>query len=484
MSLKQKTISGIGWNAAGNVARQLLQFITLVVMARYLSPDEFGVFAILMIFVTFMNIFGSMGISQVIIHLDNPDQRMLSSIFYFNIAVGIILFVMLYFLAWPIAGFFNNRDIVHLLQVIGITFIISALTLVQQALLEKSMFFKRVVTLEIVALTIGSAVGIIGALNGLGIYSLIISTLLTSGLFSIGLWCNSHWRPSLLFAFDDIRRVWDYSINLTGFNFINYFARNADNFLIGKFIGSSMLGMYSVAYKIMLYPLEHISRVIVRVLFPAFSKVKHDNTRFKNGYLNAIIFIALVTFPVMTGLFAISETFVAVMFGNKWAGMAALLMIMAPIGMIQSIVTTIGSIYAAKGTTGLMFKIGAVNSVITVSSFIIGLPYGVEGVAIAYAGANLIMLYPNLKISWDQIGLGVFEGASKLIPFFLTSAVMGAVVYLQGAWLAKSLNMTMVLILQILTGIVIYTGMLLLFYRPLILGMLMQLRTREDNVKL
>lgn len=484
MSLKQKTISGIGWNGAGNVARQVLQVITLVVMARYLSPEAFGVYAILMVFVTFMNVIASMGTSQVIIYMDNPSQRMLSSIFYFNIAIGITLFALLFFLSWPIADFFGNKDLVHLLQIIGLIFIISALSLVQKALLEKTLFFKRVITLETTALAIGSAAGITAAVWGLGIYSLLIAALAKPAIFSMGLWLNSHWRPSLLFSFEDIKYIWKYSFHLTGFSFINYFSRHADDFLIGKFIGSSALGMYSVAYKIMLYPLDNTSRVLIRVMFPAFSQVKRDNVRFKNGYIKSITFIALITFPVMMGLLAVSETFVAVLLGDKWEGMAALLMILAPIGMIQSMVTTVGSIYTAKGTTGLMFKIGTANALATVASFAAGLPYGVHGVAIAYAIANAVMLYPNLKFAWDQIDLGVLEGIGKLSPFLISSLVMSIAVYFQGTWLAGiGLTQFAILPMQVITGALIYFGLLMLLYRSLVLGLLNELRSKKPQME-
>lgn len=485
MSLKQKTITGVAWNGAANIARQALQILSLIVMARFLSPDDFGVYAILMIFVTFMNIFTSMGVSQVIIHLDNPDQRMLSSIFYLNMAVGIALFGLFYLLAWPIADFFDNQIIVHLLQIIGCSFIITALTVVQKSLLEKYLHFKRVVTLETIALTISSITGIVAAIAGLGIYSLLIATLLNASIFSIGIWLNSHWRPSPMFAFGDIRQIMSYSLNLTGFSIINYFARNADKFLIGKFWGSSALGVYSVAYKIMLYPLDNVSGVIIRVLFPAFSQVKHDNPRFKNSYLKTISLIALVTFPVMAGMLVVARPLVAVIFGEKWQGLSTLLMTLAPIGMVQSIVTTVGSIYTAKGTTALMFKIGAANAVVTVISFVIGLPFGVEGVAIAYAIANAIMLFPNLKISWDQIDLGVLEGLGKLMPFFVASAVMAAMVNFQGAWLAvNNLSPLLVLSLQVLTGIFLYVGVLFLFHRQLILSLLGELRNKTTNANL
>jgi O-antigen/teichoic acid export membrane protein len=477
VTLEKKTINGVVWGGVGNVARQLLSIVTLIVLARFVTPEDFGVYAILMIFVNFMAIFSSMGTSQVIVHLDNPNQRMLSSIFYFNICMGVVLFSLLFFLAWPIADFFDNQDLVYLLQIIGFSFIISTLSMVQNALLEKAMLFKRLVLIETIALTISSIAGMAAAIEGLGVYSFLIMALSNASILTIGLWLNSHWRPSLSFSLDDIKKIWTYSINLTGFSFINYFARQSDQFLIGKFIGSGALGVYSLAYKIMLYPLQNISRVIVRVLFPAFSEVKHDNAHFKNSYLKVITFIALVTFPVMTGLFVVAENFVDVVFGEEWHQMIVLLIILSPVGMMQSIVTTVGSIYMAKGTTGLMFKIGALNAVVTVVAFIIGIPFGVEGVAIAYAISNLIMLYPNLKVSWEQIELGVFEGLLQLMPFLLASLVMALVVYYLGGVLAEfEVGQIIILITQVMVGIFIYLGLLMSFYRKPVIEMMKGLR--------
>jgi O-antigen/teichoic acid export membrane protein len=480
MSLKKKTINGIAWNGAGNIARQILTVVTLIVMARFLTPDDFGIFAILMIFVGFMNIFATMGTSQAVIHLDSPSKRMLSSIFYFNVGMGLVLFGLLYILAWPIADFYEKPNLVHLLQLTGLTFIITTLSLVQKAVLEKSMLFKRVVALETLALALSSFAGMLAALLDFGIYSLIIMVLSNAAILSLGLWISAHWRPSLQFSFKDIKEVLDYSLQLTGFSFINYFARQSDQFLIGKFIGSGALGIYSVAYKIILYPLENISRVIIRVLFPAFSEIKHDNVRFKNAYIKAISFIALVTFPLMAGLAAVSQNFVDVVLGEKWTEMGMLLIILAPIGLLQSIVTTVGSIFMAKGTTGLMFKIGALNAAVTVISFLVGISFGIEGVAIAYAVANLIMLYPNLKISWDQIELGVFEGLEKLTPFFLISTLMAIIVYYLGQGLVNlDISKLGILAIQIFTGVFVYIVLLMLFHRTVVVKMVFFLIDRK-----
>jgi len=477
MSLKDKTVKGVAWNGIGNIARQILLIGTLVILARLLSPEDFGVYAILMIFVTFMNIFASMGTSQAVIHLDNPDKRMLSSIFYFNVMAGIFLFFVLYFLAWPIAYFFENPKLIQLLQIIGISFVITTLSMVQKALFEKEMLFKTVVTIETIALTISSIAGIVSAVYDAGIYSLIIMTLSNSFILTIGLWVASKWKPSILFSIQDIKIIWSYSLHLTGHSIVNHFARQSDQLLIGKFIGSGALGVYSMAYKIMLYPLENISRVIVRVLFPALSEIKNDNVRFKAGYLKAISYVALFTFPLMLGLMATAENFVLVAFGEKWTGMTILLMILAPVGLMQSIITTTGSIYMAKGTTSLMFKIGFAFSLVTVASFVIGLPFGVEGVAIAYALANLIMIYPNLHFAWKQINLSVFEGLIKLYPFLASAILMSIAVFLLGNYLHNcDFSPFITLIIQIPFGVIVYLSSLLLLHSNLTINLLKNLK--------
>jgi len=456
----------------------------MVVMARLLVPADFGVYSILMIFVSFMQILGIMGTAQVIVHLDDPSQRMLSTIFFFNLLLGLFLFFVLYLLAWPLSAFFDNPKLTQLLQIMGVNFIVSSFGLVQKALYEKSLLFKRVVVIETLALAIAVSVGISAAVMGLGVYSLLMQNLLSAGCISVGLWLSSSWRPSLMFSFDDVKKIWGYTINLTSFNIVNYFSRNADNFLIGKFIGSSALGVYSVAYQIMLYPLDCVSRVLIRVLFPAFSHVKYDNDRFKRGYLKTISFISLITFPLMAGLMVLSGPFVDVTFGNKWKGLSSLLIILAPIGMIQSVVTTTGTIYIAKGTTSLMFKIGMVNSVVTVLSFVVGLPYGVKGVAICYGVANLIMLYPNLKASWHQIDLRLIEGIHKIFPFFSSSILMATVLYVQGFALRNLLNNSFIfLLIQIVLGIFLYAIFIVLLNKSFMLSILKELKIYSFNNK-
>lgn len=472
-SLKSRSIKGVAWNGAGNVVKQVTMVVTMIVLARILTPHEFGIYALLMVFVSFSQILAQMGTSSAVIYFDDLTDRFLSTAFYFTVGISVAVYLLLFSGAGFLADFMDEPALHGLLQLIGLVLVINSLSMIQRALLEKKMDFKKVILVEKAALLMSSAVGISAAIFGFGAASLVLMALSQAVLQLIGFTVFGHWRPRLLFGILELRRMLSYSLNLVGFTIINYFARQSDNFLVGKFIGSGALGIYSVAYRIMLYPLENVSRVLIRVLFPAFSEVKHDNARFKRGYVQAISFIALVTFPLMLGLLVVAPLFVDVVFGEGWEELAPLLMILSLVGLQQSIVTTVGSIYLAKGTTGMMFWIGGINAVVTVLFFIGGVWFGIRGMAIAYLIANLLMLYPNLHYAWRQIDLGVAEGLRELLPFLLSAGVMGLIVSAVGsAELLQVFAPALQLFLLVALGGLVYTGLLLICSRTRLLCLL------------
>jgi len=470
MTLKSKVLSGTRWLIVANVVRQTLNIGSMVVFARILSPDDFGAFAIVMMFAAFLLLFSDMGTGAVLIHIDDPSDLLLSSLLYFNILIGMVLFFILYLSSGIIAHFFHLPILDPLLQLLAVNFIILSFSIVQKSLFQKKLEFKILTILETSSLFISIVVGIIMALNGFGVYSLVAQILVSSLVLTIMLWGYSTWKPQLLFSIKEIKKVFNYIVNLTGFSFVNYFASNADNFLIGKFLGSSSLGVYSLAYKIMLFPLQQISQTLLRVLFPAFSQIKHDNEKFKKAYLKVIFFIALVSFPLMMGLVAVSDVFVSVVFGEKWKDLALILTILAPIGMLKSISTTLGSIYLAKGTTDRMFWIGTIGAMVTVSCIVAGIPFGVVGVAYMLVLANLIMLYPNFKYAWIQIDLDVKEGLIEVIPVLFISILMYCGVKLFDYSIGTYFDSQPVrLSMMIITGIIIYIVLLRFRYNNLMI---------------
>lgn len=468
MGLKNKVLTGVKWVALANIFRQVLSLVSVVILAKLLSPDDFGIYAILVVFIGFLGIFSDMGTSSALIHIEKPSKSLLSSVFYFNLFIGFILSLFLILFSAQIAAFFENTQLIDMLRIISLNFIIVSFGVVQKALLRKNMDFKQLSMIESFSILIGTIVGISTALYGMGVYSLIAQTMSASFIGTVMIWFYASWSPNWHFSFKEIKKIWKFTANLSVFSVIDYFAKESDNFLIGKYLSTSALGVYSLAYKIMLYPLQNISRTLMNVLFPAFSTLQNDNKKFKKAYLRVIFFISLISFPLMLGLMTTANVLVDVLFGDKWQGLALLLIILAPSGMMRSIFTTVGSILMAKGHTDIQLKLGTVNAILTVTGFIIGLAWGVNGVAFSYLVVNLVMLYPIFYFTWKQIDLSVKEGLSEITPIFIISALMTLGVLLSDMTLFSNIeNQVLRLFMMIITGVFLYLIMLRLRYGSL-----------------
>ena len=278
--------------------------------------------------------------------------------------------------------------------------------------------------MELTAAATALVVGVVSAVLGAGVWSLVTGALANAVVSSVLFIVLSPWRPTLRFSRRRLGPVMGFGLNLSGFNLVNYFSRNADNILIGKYLGAVPLAYYNWAYTLMLYPLQTISWTLGRVLFPAFSKMQDDPERFGRAYLRACVTIAFVTFPLMAGVTMLAPEFIDVLLGPKWQPVAPVLRILAPVGMVQSIVSPVGYIYMAMGKTETMFRWGLLFTGITVLGFVIGLHWGITGVAVSYVIAMLLLIIPVLWIPFRFIHLRIVDLWIALWPITRATAAM------------------------------------------------------------
>lgn len=428
--LKTSAVSGFKWSTASQVSRQVMGLATTIVLARLLTPADFGLLGMATVVTGFIALFHGLGTAAAVIQRKELSEALLSSVFWVNVGFGALAMLLLYLFSPLFAYIYQEPRVAPLLQLLSVTLFFSGLSIMQQALLEKSLAFDRLAKLEIVATLIGAAVGIVSALLGYGPWSLVYQALAVTFATTVLLWAANSWRPKFTFHLQEVLSVSGFSLNLAGFNIFNYFVRNADYLLIGRYLGASDLGIYTLAYRIMLYPLQNISAVISRVMFPLFSQIQEDLPRFRSVYLLVTGAIALVTFPVMFGLLALTEPFVFVMFGPQWQPVVWLLKILVPVGMIQSIVATVGPIYQAKGRTDILFRWGVCSGVLAVLAFVIGLRWGIMGVASAYAVVSIVLVYPAFAIPFKFISLSVIALLKVLWRPFLCSSLMFVFLFL------------------------------------------------------
>lgn len=462
MSLIKSAISGIKWVTFSRFIKQGLQFVTLVILAKLLAVSDFGLMSTAMIYIGFLQVIYDLGVSAALIQKKDISDNLFSSVFWLNILVGLLITIILFFSATLIAEFHGEKQLEEIIKVLSIVFVLSSIKSAQQAVIERNLNFNTISKIEIISSFLGALVGVLLAFLGYGVWSLVFQNIVLTATSSLLIWFRGNKRPNFYFSFREIKSIFKFSINLSGFNLVNYFVRNADYFLISKFIGVEALGLYTLAYKIMLYPLQNITYIISRVMYPVYSKLVDDNNEFKNMFILVAKVISIITFPMMLGLMAVSDLFVQVVLDEKWNDIVPLILLLSPLGLIQSVYTPAGAIFKAKDKTDIWFRWGVFSGIVTVSAFIIGLRWGIIGVAVGYLISNLILIVPGMKIPFKYIDLKVGQFIGSLSTTFYCSVIMFLSIVLVKYFFPES-NKIFELILLIIFGIFVYLISNLLF---------------------
>lgn len=461
------TIRSLKWSTISRISQQGLQYIATIILVGVLSPDDFGLMAMAMVVIGFLDIFKDLGTSSAIIKEENPTNELKCSLFWVSIGFGLIIFVIIFFTSSFLAEFFNSDRIRPVLQLLSLSFLIAGFSIQQKALLEKELSFQKLSLIELLSSVVAFSIALYLAFTGFGVWSLVWQVITNTFLNTVLVWIFSDWDPRFIFSFSELRKITAYSSNLMGFNIINYFARNGDYFLIGKYLGDYALGHYYLAYRIMLYPVQNITLVISRVIFPAFSKIQHEKSRLRDAYISITNSIALITFPMMAGLAFVSFNFTQTFFGESWNVIlvAKVIVILAPVGALQSIMSTVGIIYQVKGKTDWMFKWSLFASTVTLIGFIIGLKWGITGVAVSYLVTNLLLILPVFIIPFKLIDLPIVKFFRSFELTILSVIGMLLILYFVSYLIPDHFNNILELLVLILLGIVSYLAMSYLINR-------------------
>lgn len=434
-------------------------FVINVVLARFLLPQDFGLVAMIMVFTGFAAVFAEMGLGTSLVQKRDIQEIHLTSVFWVNVVVGLFLAILFMALSPLIAAFYQEALLIPMSMVLAFNFLVGGLGIVHRALRIKSLDFKTVSIVELIAIGFSGSVAITMALFGLGVWSLVAQSLISSIITVLLFWKTVDWRPGFRFSRHAVMDLFNFSINLLGTRFLNYWARNLDNLLVGRVIGSKALGLYGRAYAFVLYPLSNVSQVISRVMFPVMSAVQNEKQRVKRLQLKTARAVGLVTFPAMLGLFVVAEPFVIVLLGEQWVGAIPILKIFSLLGMVQSIINLNGNLYLSQGRTDLQFKVSLFLQSNIMIAIIIGLKWGVMGVAIAYSIASIINTYPSFRFAGGLVDLRWMEYLKNLSGVFACAAAMAVIVWMFGYLLPKDWPHLGVLSIMIVCG----AGLYLLF---------------------
>ncbi|MBN2295015.1 MAG: lipopolysaccharide biosynthesis protein, partial [Pirellulales bacterium] len=366
-------------------ARVFLMFAGFVVLARLLSPKDFGLLAMVTSVTAFAVIFKDMGLSTATVQKSEINHGQISVLFWVNTCIGFLTMLVVAVIAPFISRFYGESRLTYITLVLSITFFLGGLSIQHQALLRRQMRFGTLASIQILSMLVSIISGIIFALCGAGYWALVFMQLAMSGTTTIGLMTFCRWRPGLPVRRSGVRSMLRFGGHITGFSIINYFSHNLDKILIGRFCGDGMLGLYSESYRIIYTPISNLRSPMTAVAIPALSRLQNDPDRYKRFYSQMLMVLALISIPVLVFLCACSENVILLVLGEQWVAMNWIFKMLAVAGLMQTTAGTRGLVLISCGQTGRYLKWGIIGSATTICAIAIGIPWGALGVATALA---------------------------------------------------------------------------------------------------
>lgn len=395
---------GAAWAASGKLVAQVLQFLGIIVTARLLTPEDYGLAAIVLPVAAFAGIFSSLGLGSAVIHTRRVTEQLLSTVFWVNAVTGVLLTCLLTALAFPLSYVFDEPLLVPLLTVASLNFTLS-LHLVHISLLERTMRFKQVAVQEMFCTVVSIGTVVVTALAGAGPFSIIFGPLAFTVARTVLNWAAVRWIPRARPDRNSLRELWLFTRGITGFNILIFWSRNADNLLLAGVVSSADLGNYSRAYNLRRLPVELVQVVTGRVMFPALTRLRDDRPRMARAWLRALSVAGLATAPIAIGMAVSAPALVEVLFGRRWLGMVPVLEVLAVASLPQTLTSTVGGLLRATGATDALFRLGVLVSSLSLVAMLIGLPWGTVGVAVSLTAKSYLELVLFARPSLSVTGL-------------------------------------------------------------------------------
>jgi len=446
----------IRWVTVAQMARQLGQLLTAVVLARLLAPSDFGLMTMALVVTGFLTVIRDLGVGAAVVQQDALTDAFASTQFWVALSFGLGATVLVLVAAPPAAAFYGDGRVTDVLRALSVTFVITSSAVIHQARLERDLHFRTVAIAEVAALVAGIVAAIAIAVAGGGVWSLVGQAIVAASVSAAILWVVSGWRPRRVLDRGNAVRAWQFGTPMTGYNAFNYVARNADYALIGRALGGAPLGFYTLAYRLMLVPLQLIVGVVNRVMFPAFSARQGRPDELRRLYLRSLAGAAFLALPIATGVGASADRLIPTVLGPGWDPAIEIVRVLSIVACLQTIGATVGPIYLATGRTGLLFGWGLASGAVVVVAFLLGLGGGILGVAVAYAAASVLLAYPGMAIPLRLIGLPVMAAAKVVLRSAALAIGSGAVVLAAGIVAPKETPDPVVLAAQIALGASFY----------------------------
>lgn len=453
-SLKDQTISGLIWTSLERFGTMGISFITNLILARLLSPDDFGTIGMLAIFIMLSNTFVEGGFGAALIQKKNPTQTDYSTVFYWNVFLSVVLYGILFIGSPFIADFFNNNSLCTILRVQALILIPNSLSVVHANILRKQLQFKVLARMYLVPAFLGASCGVVMAYCGFGVWSLVAYQLVNSVCLTIMLWFNHKWVPAFAFDLKAFRQLFSYGGFLLVSSLLNTLMENIQGLLIGKNFSASTMGYYTQAKKLQDIPVTTLSSITSQVTFPVFSKINDDMDTLNSAHRRILKTLNFLVFPLMIMLIAVAEPLFIVLFSEKWINSIPLFKILCLSGLFNCFISVNYQLFVSSGRSKQMFWWNIVRQVVCISSIVIGMYWGVEGMLYAMVLNSVIAFVINSSLAQKVSHYNIFLQLKDALPVLLISVISGIIVNYTSSFFADFLIIK--LVIQVALFIFVY----------------------------
>ena len=455
--MRGKVVRGLLWKGGSQFARQLLRIIVAVILARLLSPHDYGIAGMVIVFSALALIFSDLALGAALVQRDELTEEDRSTAFWTSLGAGVFFAVAGILLAGPIADLYGEPQVRWLFVALSFTFVLTSVGTTQAALLSRDLDFRRLELRLMGGALAGAVVGIALAVRGYGPWAIIGQQVAAAVVSTTLIWFSSPWRPRFVFSRSSLNDLGQFGANVFSSRILFYVNRNADNMLVGRYLGAASLGAYTIAYNLMLLPFSQIASPLQEVLFPAFSRMQQDTKRLAEAWLGVNRMVGAISIPALLGLIAVAPDFVDVVLGPKWESAVRPIQILCWVGLLQSLQGLNSAILEARNRTQLLLRYAVIVTGASVTAFVVGLHWGLVGVAAAYAISSTIVEPLYTRMTAGVLGISVFDFARALKGVTQASVVMlVAVVAARMALVSAGTSPALRLVLLILLGIAVY----------------------------
>ena len=451
-SLKNKTVIGVGWSFIDNLSSSGITFLVGLVLARLLTPSEYGIMAILTIFIAVSNSIVDSGFSNALIRKTDARRVDYNTVFLFNLLVSGFLYVVLFLAAPAISRFFKEPLLVEVMRVIGWVLVINALAIIPRTLFVKEVNFKTQTKISLIASISSGVIGIGMALAGLGVWSLVGQQLSRQLLNTLFLWIYCTWRPAWEFSMQSFKELFGFGSKILLSGLLNTIFNEIYSLVIGRCYTSAQLGQYTRANQFNQIFSSNLTTVIQRVSYPVLSSIQDESERLREAYRKVIKSTMLISFACMLGLAAVARPLILILIGEKWLPAVGFLQIICFSGMFYPLHAINLNILQVKGRSDLFLRLEIIKKIIAVGPLVLGVLFSIEYMLWGSVCTSLIAYFLNSYYSANLIDYPAKEQIQDILPTFIVSFLTAAAMW---SLTLLSLSNWLLLPLQCMLGIIL-----------------------------